>query len=223
MIGEPNPDGTGNIYGMQLPPQRVAAVMARINRLARAAKSADDSRSMDQIRADVFVDLLQGRREAGKGGVVNIHVNLETLMGLSETAADIAGWGPVVADIARQVTSAQTKAQWRTTVTDTNGYIVHVGTTARRPDAQTRRWTEARNPSCVFPGCRMPAGDCDWDHRIPHSHGGPTDTRNGNPMCRHDHTLKDHGWTIVENSQGAYEWTSPLGHTYTRRPAARSP
>ena len=66
---------------------------------------------MDQLRADVYLDLLLGADTNGKGGVVDIHVDLETLAGLSETPGELAGYGPVIADIARQTTNKQTKAK----------------------------------------------------------------------------------------------------------------
>jgi hypothetical protein len=59
----------------------------------------------------------------------------------------------------------------------------------------------------------MPAADCDYDHINPWAQGGETSTVNVGPKCRHDHKLKDHGWTHTR-SNGQDIWTSPLGHTY---------
>jgi hypothetical protein len=61
----------------------------------------------------------------------------------------------------------------------------------------------------------MPSIDCDIDHTTPYSEGGATCPCNNAPGCRHDHRLKDHGWTYVRLPDGRYQWTSPLGHTYT--------
>jgi len=49
VTAEANLDGTANLCGWQLPAAASQAVMRRINRLARAARSKDDSRSMDQL------------------------------------------------------------------------------------------------------------------------------------------------------------------------------
>ena len=176
---------------------------------------------MDQLRADVFLDLLEG--SLGKGsegagrGVVDIQVDLETLMNLSESAGDLAGYGPVVADIVRQVTERQRHGLWQFTVTDPDsGQPLHTGTTRRRPVAGQRRHVAAFNRTCVFPGCRMPAADSDLDHRVPWSEGGATETCNLAPLCRHDHCNRHHcGWRYEHLSNGDFLWTSRLGHTYT--------
>lgn len=217
-----NDDGTANLSGWQLPAAETQAVMRRINRLARAARSSDDPRTMDQLRADVFVDLLKGRSlKHGRAdrGVVDIHVDLTTLTGLSETPGEIPGWGPVIADIARQVVAEQRDAEHRVTVTDPDtGAVVWNGITRRRPTTGQRRHVESRNPTCVFPGCRMPSVDCDLDHNQPWARGGPTTVTNLAPLCRHDHLVKEKGWKIRQIRPGAYQLTSPLGHTYTTQP-----
>jgi hypothetical protein len=123
----------------------------------------------------------------------------------------------VIADIARQVAENQHGAEWRWTLTHPDtGQVIDNGTTRRRPTAAQRRHVEARNRTCVFPGCRMPAVDCDLDHRRPWADGGPTTERNLAPLCRHNHGTKHRcGWTYRRLPNGDYLWTSRLGHTYT--------
>ena len=76
------------------------------------------------------------------------------------------GYGPVIADIARQVAENQPGAEWRWSLTHPDsGMVLDNGTTRRRPSTGQRRHVEARRPNCVFPGCRRPALDCDLDHR----------------------------------------------------------
>lgn len=216
-----NADGTANLHGLNLPAHRAGAAMRRINRLARAAKSAVDPRTMDQIRADVLMDLLQGKKSSHSGGTrgtVDIQVDLTTLAGLAEEPGELRGFGPVIADIARQVTEEQSDSEWRYTITDDEGQVVHNGTTRRRPTADQARKVEWRNPTCVFPGCRMPASDCDLDHNQAWSKGGPTEVENLSPLCRHDHVIRHGGWAIKQPRPGIYQWTSPLGHRYTVGP-----
>jgi hypothetical protein len=193
--------------------------MRRINDLARSLKTADETRTLDQIRADVFLDLLDGHNSArgGRRGMVDIHVDLTTLTRLAEDPGELAGFGPVIADIARQVAENQPQAEWRWTLTHPdNGQVVDNGITRRRPTSRQRRHVEARNRTCVFPGCRMPAVDCDLDHSRPWAHGGPTTDRNLAPLCRHNHNTRHRcGWTYQQLPNGDYVWTSRLGHTYT--------
>ena len=228
IVCEPTVDGTAHLLALDLPPDRVQAVTDRINRLARELRNDRETRTMDQLRADVFLDLLTGT-STSRGGSVDIRVDLDTLAGLSEMSGDLAGYGPVIADIARQVTAASDEAEWRYTATDPLTGTRRTGITRRRPTAHQQRRVESQNTTCIFPGCRMPAVDCDLDHRIPHAEGGPTCEDNLAPLCRHDHRLKHQGWTYVRLASSAktsqpgtrrgpadryYQWTSRLSHTY---------
>ena len=129
----------------------------------------------------------------------------------------------MIADIARQVADQQDDAEWRWSITDpATGELLHNAITRRRPTAALRRSIEARDSTCIFPGCRMPAVDCDIDHTTRWADGGPTTRRNQAPLCRHDHPTKDRlGWKYRRLPNGDYQWTTKLGHIYTTR--ARSP
>jgi len=227
VVCEPTEAGTANLLGLDLPPDRVAAAARRINGLARSLRVDGELRTMDQLRADVLLDLLEGTNAAGAAGaprgVVDIQVDLETLARLSESPGELAGYGPVVADIARRVADSQPGAEWRYSVTDPgSGQVIVNGTTRRRPSADQRRQVEARDRMCVFPGCRMPAAACDLDHRVPWSEHGPTSVDNLVPLCRHDHRIRHQaGWAHESLDDGDHRWTSGLGHIYTT--SGRSP
>ncbi|MEE8374777.1 MAG: HNH endonuclease signature motif containing protein, partial [Acidimicrobiia bacterium] len=67
---------------------------------------------------------------------------------------------------------------------------------------------------------RMPAFDCDLDHRKAYSKGGPTHNHNLGPLCRYHHMAKHHApWGLQRLSNGDHSWTSPLNHVYIRRRA----
>ncbi|MPZ53940.1 MAG: DUF222 domain-containing protein [Acidimicrobiia bacterium] len=220
VVSYPNPDGTANLTGMSLPPDRVAGIMANINHHARAARGEGDSRTIDQVRSDVFLDLLEGTHTTAtthRSAVVDIRVDLSTLLGLDDNPGEIPGWGPVISDIARNIVERQHDDKWQVTVTDPDtGAILSNGTTRRRPTAQQQRWVETQHPTCRFPGCRMPSIDCDLDHTEPREDGGETLVANLEPLCRHDHRLKhEAGWQLTPTSNNDYTWTSPHGHTYT--------
>jgi len=211
---EPTVDGTGNLHLLGISIEHATAIGRRVNGHMISLNKDGDNRTHDQIRADISVDMLLGSDPTlGGRGMVDIRVDLTTLAGLDEKAAEIPGMGPVVADVARKVAFAQQKAEWRVTVTDNNGGLILAETTRRRPTATQIRQIHAAHPTCVFPGCRIPAKDCDLDHNIPWAQGGPTTKTNINPKCRHDHILKDHGWTHRYNNR-RHIWTSPMGHTY---------
>ena len=218
VVVEPNDSGTANLFGMDLPPDRVMAATHRVNRIARSLRHKDEHRTMDQLRADVYLDLLCGTAYGKTDrGVIDLRVDLDTLTELNNHPGDLAGYGPVIADIARRVAKDETDAEWRYTITNPDtGQPTHTGITRRRPTAAQRRAVEARNPTCVFPGCRMPAISADLDHRTRRADGGPTTENNLGPLCRHDHCIRhQHGWTYTPLPNGTHQWTSKLGHTYT--------
>ncbi len=220
-----NPSGTGNLTAYDLPADRVTAIRQRVHDLATRLKTAGEARTMDQLRTDVFLDLLEGRdvRSGSSRGVVDIQVDLATLARLSDAPGEVGGFGPVIADVARQMVVDGVGAEWRWTVTGDSGEVVANGITRRRPTAAMRRHVEARRRTCVFPGCRMPATRSDMDHRVPWSESRRTRTADLAPLCRHHHTVRHlAGWSYRTADGASVTWSTPLRHTYTRRgpPAA---
>ena len=219
IVMEPSVDGTAHLSGFDLAPDRAAAAMQRITDLAQTLKTGSEPRTLDQIRADVFLDLLEGRSYQGASarGTVDLHVDLETLTRLADHPGELAGYGPIVADLARQIAENQSRAEWRWTLNDrATGQVIDNGITRRRPTTGQRRLVETRLPNCIFPGCRVPASDCDLDHTTPWAEGGPTTIDNLVPLCRHDHQVRHRsGWTHQPLPNGDHQWTSRVGHTYT--------
>jgi len=223
LVCEPTDAGTANLYGTDLPADRTNQAMRRINRLARKAKNAGDRRLIDQIRADIFLDLLTGKgHEAIKPGTdraqVDIRVDLTTLLGLDDNPAEIPGWGLVIADLARQIVEHQPEAEWQAGVTH-HDRILDIITTRRRPSKKQRQAVQALNPDCIWPTCRLPFTECDVNHEIPWAETHHTTARELEPMCRHHHVNHHRrGWELKRLPNGDFQWTSPLGHTYTTGP-----
>jgi len=79
--------------------------------------------------------------------------------------------------------------------------------------------------TCRFPGCRVPATNCDLDHTIPWPHG-PTAASNLKCVCRHHHLLKtfwggENGWRERQLDDGTIIWTAPDGHEFVTTPGSR--
>jgi len=55
-----DPDGTATVSAQGLAPHRAAAAYDRIDRIARAARASGDVRTLAQLRADAFCDVLAG-------------------------------------------------------------------------------------------------------------------------------------------------------------------
>lgn len=212
------PDGTASLFARGLPPERIKAIMDQITRLAQKLKTKDEPRTLEQLRVDLFLALLEGRHhgDSRHRPMVDIRVDLPTLVGLADKAGEIPGWGPVIADIARQAVEHNEKGEWRAVVTDPDtGAVLWDGLTKRRPTPAQRRHVEARQATCSFRGCSYPARDGDIDHSIEYARGGRTEVASLGPACRHDHRLRhEGGWTFTQPTPGVHVWTSPRGHTY---------
>ena len=214
--------GTVNLMGYDLAPDHVAVIMNRVNQIAKKLHGTNsETRTMDQLRADICLDLLNGitptTEAPANSGVIDLVVDIDTLAGLNNEPGELGGYGPVIADIARQIADNHRNAQWRISARHPQtGDHIHIGTTSQRPTPTQRRRIETRNRTCVFPGCRIPATICDLDHTTAIQNRGETCDCNLAPLCRHDHSIKHkHGWTYQQLPDGRHQWLTPHGHTYT--------
>jgi hypothetical protein len=80
-----------------------------------------------------------------------------------------------------------------------------------------RRFMEARDRTCVFPGCGRPATRTDKDHRIPWP-AGATSADNGECLCRHHHRAKHAVFTVLRDPDGSYIWITRGGWQFRRQP-----
>jgi hypothetical protein len=232
-----HPDGTTTITGRCLPKDTVAAVFDYLNRLTAATQRSAQprDRTADQVRADIFLDLLRGidptrpaTDEPGTGatssgrpavgqGSVHLTVELTTLMHLNDRPGELAGFGPVIADIARQVAaSLGSTPMWRFQVTH-DGRLVHEGRLHYRPTADQKAYVRARDQRCQAPGCRRPAHQADIDHIRRWHDQGATIEDNLTVLCRRHHRAKDGGGFRLRRTDDGLAWTSPRGHTYPVR------
>ncbi|MCT9819583.1 HNH endonuclease [Microbacterium sp. W1N] len=196
---------------------------------ARDADEADappDLRTVDQVRTDVFTDLLlsgapaldptaHGDAPGALGAIraqVQVVVPALTLLGSDDGPADLIGRSPIDADTARCL--AAHAPTWARVLTDpVEGTVLAVDRYST-PWRQ-RRYLQARDQHCRFPGCRRPALRCDVDHTVDAATGGPTALGNLAHLCRRHHSLKHHTrWRVRQRGGGVLEWTSPTGRTY---------
>ncbi|MFW6092240.1 MAG: DUF222 domain-containing protein, partial [Actinomycetota bacterium] len=60
VAGSRNPDGTGNLHGLDLPIDRAAAASDRVDTLARDCKRGGDRRPVNHVKTDLFLGMLDG-------------------------------------------------------------------------------------------------------------------------------------------------------------------
>ncbi|OYC97637.1 HNH endonuclease [Microbacterium sp. Yaish 1] len=186
----------------------------------------DDARTIDQVRADVFSDLLLAGTPAldptasgdgdGTLGAIRAHVQVAvsalTLMGQDEGPADLAGRSPIDAATARELAGNATS--WDRLLTHpVTGTVLECD--SYRPTSAMIRLLRARDRHCRFPGCRQPAIRCELDHTIAASDGGGTHVCNLANLCKRHHDVKHHTrWHVQQLPGGRLVWTSPTGRIY---------
>lgn len=182
-----------------------------------------EKRSLAQRRADVLFDLLMGRDRGRVNVEMQVIVPFETLMGLAQHPGEVPGYGPIPAEIVREMT-ADAGCTWRRVLTaPKRGQVLDVGD-RRFPSAPLARYVRARNTTCVFPTCDLPATSCDLDHTRGSARGGRTEPGNLGPQCRAHHRLKHQAdrmpagagkrWDLRQPEPGHFVWTTPEEQVY---------
>lgn len=220
-----------------LPAVEARAIHSRVTAMAKAiGANAGETRTLDQIRADVVGDLLiEGDAEAvapsARGIRASVVVTVPVLALLSDentTGAEpamVEGVGPIPHARARELCGGS--ADWMRVLTHPeSGMVLSVGRDKYRPPPELRKLVRWRADRCMAPGCGISASRCEIDHSIAWEHGGTTALWNLCPLCKGHHRVKHHGrWTVsqIPGSGGALEWVSPTGRTYQVEPERRVP
>ena len=149
--------------------------------------------------------------------VINVTVPIDSLAGLTDQPGVINGFGIIPAETARRLAAGD--ARWRhLLISTTSGALLDVGTLSYRPPAALARHVRLRDGTCRFPGCTVPARECDLDHLIPFPQGS-TSAENLHALCRRHHGLKhDDGWRVEAVERQGLRWTSPHGARATTYP-----
>jgi hypothetical protein len=193
---------------------------------ARATQLANEGSSLPAglRRFTALADLVVGQRLVHPAVETVVTVDLTTLLGLNQHPGELSGYGPISADLARELSN---DATLRRLVTDpVTGAMADLGRRSYAPSRHLRRVVNAQHRTCRFPGCARRDidcdcdCDCDCDHETPWSRGGRTDRGNLHPLCRMHHNLKTRKLCHVDiNADGTEIWTSALGFRYTKSAA----
>jgi Domain of unknown function (DUF222) len=161
------------------------------------------------------------RLRRGRRPQIAVVVPYSTLIGIDEHPAELAGYGPLPASVARRIAADGT---WRRLLTDpATGQLLDYGTTRYRPPQDLVDHVVMRDQTCCGIACTRPASACDIDHTIGYP-DGPTADWNLGPPCRPHHNGKTHaGWHLSQPDPGHFQWRSPTGHHYDRPPTQVGP
>ncbi|WP_256728885.1 HNH endonuclease signature motif containing protein [Microbacterium oleivorans] len=204
----------------------VGADAGAVDAARDGAATAPDTRTMDQLRADVLSDLVLGGAPVvdpttgtdGRGTLgairakVQVVITADTLTGKDEHPAEATGTGLIDADTVRELAS-QTGTWDRMFIDPITRTPVE--TDAYRPLPAMRRLLQTRDQHCRFPGCRRAAIRCEIDHTIDHATGGHTHILNLAHLCQRHHSMKQFTtWRVKQIGGGVLVWTSPHGRVY---------
>lgn len=186
-----------------------------------------------QVMADTLVERVTGRTTAeGPDVHVSLVMPLDSLTG--DTPADVPGYGPVPADLAREwVADPEKAARVRRLFSYPNtGDLVGMESTSRCYSGLLADFVALRDRTCRTPFCDAPIRHT--DHIVPHVRGGATDERNGQGLCERCNYVKEHPDYLVGGDGGeTYVLTggliasskppAPPGHSPpTRSPISRT-
>jgi len=153
---------------------------------------------------------------------ITVTISLQTLLGLNDDPGMLDQYGPVAAELARDLA---VNGIWRClAVDDTHATVQGVArstyTPAYTPGAALTAFLDSAAPTCTVPTCTIRAWRCDLDHRIPHPTGATCDC-NVRPLCRRHHRLKTAGLLTITPSTNPHH--PPGTWTYTTRAGRAHP
>ena len=139
--------------------------------------SFTNTRSMDMKRADALAeicgDLLariaDDHQPHRRPVTINITMDLPTALGMADNPAELVGYGPIPASVARTLSA---DAKWKRFITDPmTGNLLDYGRETYVPPQLLVDFLAARDRICRFPGCSQPSRVTDIDHAIPWEEG----------------------------------------------------
>ncbi len=99
----------------------------------------------------------------------------------------------------------------RRVVVNSQGVVIDLGTTTRLFTGSSRTAAKLQHPSCIWPGCQVPASRCEVDHLHPHARGGGTTATNGAPLCGFHNRWKQKGYATQRGPDGTWHTYRPDG------------
>jgi hypothetical protein len=223
----PAPD-TMTYLSALLPVKDGVAVFAALSAAAAGARSSGDPRSRGQVMADALVarvtrldsatDDLVPARPVEVGLMMTDHA----LFGGADDTAHVDGFGPVPAELAREILSDALGAEERVRIRrlftcPETGELVELESSSRIFRGNLARYIRLRDQVCRTPWCDAPVRHV--DHVEGAVHGGPTSATNGQGLCEACNYAKTaHRWRARPGPHGGITTTLPTGHSYTTRP-----
>lgn len=159
--------------------------------------------------ADALVAMAAGSGAVKPGPRTMVHVRVDHsafVRGrvVNGEVCEITGIGPIPVATARGLASDAVLKAFVTKGSDVTA-VAHVGRTI---PARVRTALEARDPTCVVPGCDIRLG-LEIDHIVPFAEGGPSTLVNLARLCSFHHYLKTYHRYRLGGSASGWTWSGP--------------
>ncbi|MFE5700280.1 HNH endonuclease, partial [Rhodococcus koreensis] len=228
----PAPDSMAYL-SVLMPMEQAVCLHATLGRGADSLIATGDSggRTRNQLMVDLLFDRGTGASVAnGVPVAVNLVVSDEALLAGEGEAAEVAGFGPVPAGIARQLVADALDSD--TAVTLRNVYSCPLSGSLTAMESQARTFPKSlaklidlRDRTCRTPWCDAPIRH--HDHILSRRNKGATTADNGAGLCAACNYAKEgDGWTARpvrrHGRTHLFDLGTPTGHHY-RSAAPRLP
>jgi hypothetical protein len=216
----PAPD-VMSLLSAQLRVRDGVAVIAALGREADLRRAEGDPRTRSQIMADTLVDRVVGpastSSEGGRadGALINLVMSDRTLWGVSDEPGFIQGYGPVPADLVRELAASERAWVRRLYSSPATGSLVAMDSSARAVPDGLGRFIRVRDRICRTPWCDAPVRH--GDHVVSVAEGGETSAANTQGLCESCNYAKEApGWSARPRPgpRHVVETVTPTGHRY---------
>lgn len=176
------------------------AVYAALKKHADSVVGQDD-RNHAQVMTDTLVERVTGRAVAEPTPIaLNVVLSDRSLFGLDDLAADVHGYGPIPATVARLLVADSVSPEGETASTmrklyarPSDGALVAMESRARAFPTALAQFIRMRDQRCRTPYCGAPIVEI--DHATPHRRNGPTSAVNADGTCvLHNRAKEAPGW-----------------------------
>ena len=189
-----------------------SAVEERKAKHVKAARREGRREPFEAYAADALVELVTedrgGDTRTRPKHMMIVHVAYEAIVrgALADgEVCEISGLGPVPLEVACRLAG---DSILRVLVTK-GGQPMAVTPGVRTVPRALRLLLEARDRTCVVPGCDVKLGR-QVDHRQPFAQLGPTDLENCGLLCKRHHDMKTYlGWILARAHDGSWTFTPP--------------
>lgn len=201
-----------------------------VRRITGSAATGTDTETATGTDTDTDTDGSDSTRSseqtASAHGSRSVELSLvmshDALLGTADDEARLAGFGPVPAELAREIVAdalGRGDEVWlrRLYASPTTGELVAMDSRARLFPAGLARFIKLRDQVCRTPWCDAPIRHVDHVRR--HAAGGRTSADNGQGLCEAcNHAKEAPRWRARPGPGGTVTTTTPTGHSITTRP-----